>query len=322
MTDPTRAATTSPTEKSPPLRVVVCVATYRRPAGLQRLLGALDAQVFSDPPPQLRVIVIDNDAEGSARQVCDAAAGWLSLPLTYAIEKRRGISQARNAALVTAFPTAEFAAFIDDDEVPERDWLDQLLRAQRRQGADAVTGPCLPRFSTTPPDWLVAGGFFERPQHNDGAGLSHCYTHNALVRCAALEALDALFDERLALTGGEDVELFERLAAAGYAIVWAAGAVVHDCIPPERATASWVLRRAFRTGSSSANIARLRGLGLPATVRLLAHGSYCVARGGLELLAAPLRGRTAALSALRLVCWGAGRLWGACGGRFEAYRDA
>ena len=32
-------------------------------------------------------------------------------------------------------------AFIDDDEVPEPEWLAELLRVQRTCGADAVRGP-------------------------------------------------------------------------------------------------------------------------------------------------------------------------------------
>ena len=42
---------------------------------------------------------------------------WLRHPLTYAIEKRRGIPQARNAALARVLGEVDWIAFVDDDEV-------------------------------------------------------------------------------------------------------------------------------------------------------------------------------------------------------------
>lgn len=55
-----------------PVRVAVCIITYRRPDGLRRALDAVAAQVFDGARPDLRVLIVDNDEAGSARQVCDA----------------------------------------------------------------------------------------------------------------------------------------------------------------------------------------------------------------------------------------------------------
>src|SRR5262245_34913187 len=211
------------------LRVAVCVATHERPEGLWGLLHALDAQELP-AGVQMRAVVVDNDADASARDVCREAAGRVSYPLHYAIEKRRGIPQARNRALAEGLRD-DFVAFLDDDELPEPGWLAALLRAQREHAADAVAGPCRPRFAEPPPDWVVAGGFFERPHFASGERLEVAFTHNVLVRSAALAGLGALFDERLALCGGEDVELFRRFVRQGHRIVWADDAVVYDVVP-------------------------------------------------------------------------------------------
>jgi glycosyltransferase involved in cell wall biosynthesis len=56
-----------------PTRVSICIATYGRPQGLFALLGALDAQIFEAESPEIRVVVVDNDAGGSARPICDDA---------------------------------------------------------------------------------------------------------------------------------------------------------------------------------------------------------------------------------------------------------
>ena len=234
------------------VKVDVCVLTYRRPQSLLRLLGALQELRFPDEPPELRVLVVDNDPEESARKLCEDARSWLSAPLVYIVEKRRGIPQARNAALAASLAHSHFLAFVDDDEVPEPDWLAELLRVQRAADADAVAGPVLPRFEPGAARWLTRGGLFERPRHATGARIDYAYTCNVLVRTAALAQMDAFFDERLALSGGSDSEFFERFAASGRRIVWADAAIAHEWVPASRVSVRWLLARAFRVGCSSA----------------------------------------------------------------------
>lgn len=298
--------------RTPP-RVAVCVVTYRRPEGLARLLGALDAQALPEPAPDVRVVVVDNDPDESARAVCRDVALRLGLALTYATEKRRGIPQARNAALALVLGDADLVAFVDDDCEPGPDWLAQLLRALSAHGADAATGPHRPRFERTPPPWIEQGRFFESPRRPDGARLATAYTHNALVRVGALTALGALFEERLALAGGSDAELFRRLARAGHRIVWAEAAVVVEHVPASRATLAWIVRRAFRVGTSTAFVDRLHDGAWRAVPRALLHGAWCLAKGGGGLVTAAVRGRAAAVHALRLAVYGAGRIAGAFG---------
>ncbi len=299
------------------LRVAVCVATYRRPEGLLRLLHALEAQEAVGGPAEVAIVVVDNDASGSARGICREAAAWLPLPLRYAVEERRGIPQARNAALAAA-DDADFVAFLDDDVTPEPGWLVSLLAAQSRSGADVVTGPCLARFLEPPAPWIVEGGFFDGPRHDDGTRLATAYTHNVLVRGSLVAAGGARFDERLALTGGEDSELFGRLARAGARIVWAEDAVVHEWVPPSRARASWILRRSFRTGAAGTWIEAARGARPAAAIAC--HGLRCLAKGAAMLMTSVLEGRTRALHGLRLGSYGAGRIFGLAGLRFREYR--
>ena len=128
--------TPSEAERMTPV-LSICVPTYRRPGGLFLLLGSLDAQVFSEAPPAIRIVVVDNDETESAREVVDDARSFLRHPVHYRVEKRVGIPQARNAALAAAL-SSDWIAFVDDDEVPEPGWLDALLRTQRATGADVV----------------------------------------------------------------------------------------------------------------------------------------------------------------------------------------
>jgi GT2 family glycosyltransferase len=305
------------------VRIAVCVVTFRRPVGLARLLGALASLRLPEAPTELRVFVVDNDAAESAREVVEALSCGLPFPVTYHVEKRRGISQARNAALAAASGwsgRSGLVVFLDDDEVPEPGWLAELVSTQQIHAADAVTGPCLSRFEEPPSAWIEAGGFFERPRWPTGTPRHVAFTGNVLVRTEALLDMDEWFDERLAQCGGEDSEFFQRFARAGRRIVWCDTAVVHDAVPASCARLGWILARAFRSGITEAYVARKRSSGMATRLGLLAHGSYCIALGLVQLAAAALRGRAAAAGALRLASFGAGRLAGLMGLQYREYQ--
>jgi glycosyltransferase involved in cell wall biosynthesis len=302
------------------VKIDICIITYRRPEGLQRLLGGIQQQRMHEPFPDVRVVVVDNDPEARARSVCDAARAWLDFELVYEVEKRRGIPQARNAALALALGRADFVAFIDDDEVPEPDWLAELCDVQRIHEADAVSGPVRPLFDSPPPAWITRGGFFDRSRFETGTRLLCGYTNNLLVSTRALASLDRLFDERMALTGSSDTELFERFARRGHRIVWADAARVVEWVPQSRVNLRWLLQRSFRIGTASVIIDRVCREDRPKVWRMLAHAGWCIAKGALYWPRLLAGNRAAAAEGLRLAVFGLGRLAGLGGYRYEEYR--
>jgi len=167
---------------SPPPRVAVCVATYKRPRGLKCLLEALGRLVFQRQQPELRIIVVDNDDAASARDVCHEAAALSPWPISYRVEPRRGIPFARNAAVALAADWAHDIAFIDDDEEPDPSWLDELLTVREACQADVVTGPVLPRFDADAPRWITQGRFFRGRRRPTGTALDVAMTNNVLAR--------------------------------------------------------------------------------------------------------------------------------------------
>lgn len=293
----------------------MCVVTHARPQGLARLLEGLAGQRFRAAPAGFRVIVVDNAPRPDAEAVCAGFAGRFSAGLVYRRCARPGIASGRNAALEAA-GDAEWIAFLDDDEVPEPDWLDRLLAAQRGHAADVVTGPVLPHFESPPPQWVLAGGFFAPEQRPTGTSLEVAYTHNVLFRAEPVERLGLRFDERLNLMGGEDTLFFRSLRRAGLRMVWADDARVREWIPAARLTRRWLVRRMVRYGVADGFIALELAPGWATRWALWRKGAWIMLGSPRWLLRRrPWRW----VQGLRKAGYGWGLVRGATGGVLEEY---
>ena len=300
------------------MKVALCICTYRRPAGLRRLLNAV-ARLQTERVGALEIVVVDNDPDGSARATCDEMAGGMPFIVRYAHEPRRGISFARNRAVAEA-AEAEWIAFLDDDEEPEPEWLDALLRVQVRYAADVVAGPVPPRYESPAPPWVLRGRFHEPPRRPTGTPLPYADTGNVLVRASLFRAFPAPFAPSLALAGGEDTHFFLRVARAGHRMVWADEAVAWEWVPPSRVRLPWLLRRAFRRGNTWALLERdLEPTWRVRALRILRGGGRIV-RGAVLLPISAFRGWHAVVETLRGMCFGAGSLAGVAGYRYDEYR--
>jgi glycosyltransferase involved in cell wall biosynthesis len=146
--------------------VAICICTFRRPAGLRRLLACLASQTFSDVPhPRMAVIVVDNEGSRENRQICREYRIPAFESLTYVVEQQQGISYARNACIDNLPDRTRFVAMVDDDESPDSAWLNHLLLAQYSSGADVVVGPTVPEFEENTASWIQETGYFAKP-HN------------------------------------------------------------------------------------------------------------------------------------------------------------
>ena len=235
--------------------IVIAIPTFRRPASLARLLGALEKL---ETDARVLVIVADNDAEGHAGyDFCRSICAQYRWPLDPIIAEERGIAQVRNALVQRAlsYPHARFVAMLDDDEWPSPQWLNELVRVQAETGAEVVEGSVLFETKSAKGHW--SAGFdgvsdMRRPNGPtamlEGAG-------NLLIDRSCLERLGApWFDPAFALSGGEDRDFFERVKAAGGKFAWADDAVAHGLVPERRMTLEWVLRRAYGIGNTEMHI--------------------------------------------------------------------
>ena len=231
----------------------ICICTYKRPALLRRLLMAIYGQTLTGT--EIEVVVVDNDSERSATAVLAEMASVFGPALNTLNLANPNISLARNAVIKAA--KGDWIIMIDDDEVPQPDWLEQLMVVQKQQQADVVFAPVLPEYSEATPAWIRQGAYFDRRRLPTGTIIDHkdARSGNVLVRRSLLDSLSSQqqdgqgpFDPAFGTTGGEDSMLFRQLDNMGAVMVWCDEAPAYEFIPADRATAKWLLQRSYRTG--------------------------------------------------------------------------
>lgn len=222
----------------------VCVATFKRPAMLSTLLASLRAQELDGIC--LRIIIIDNDAEQSARPVVDAFRAGINHEVVYDVEPQQNISMARNRAL--AHLKSEYFAFIDDDESASPHWLRSLHESLHRYHADVAFGPVLCMLPIDAPDW--AEKCFRRPRSQTGTTRQFGGAGNVMARRCVIDKSGARFNPAFGLTGGEDTDFFYRLHLSGCRLIWCDEAVAVEPVPDARLTLQWIRRRGFRGGQT------------------------------------------------------------------------
>lgn len=229
--------------------ISVCVATYRRPEMLARLLQCLLRQEtlgqFS-----YSIVVADNDASESARSTVLALAESTSVSIDYLVEPRRSISHVRNALIANS--TSELIAFIDDDEFPEPSWLLHLNKVIQSHKCAGVLAPVRAFYPEGAPTWVKRSRLFDRPEHPTGFTMpwEECRTGNVLFRRSIIAGQSEVFDPQFG-TGGSDVDFFRRMIQAGHRFVWCNEGFVYEEVAPSRWQRRTLMKRALLRGQNS-----------------------------------------------------------------------
>jgi succinoglycan biosynthesis protein ExoM len=271
--------------------ISVCIPTYRRPDQLRGLLNALLAD--KERPQPIEIVVCDNDAARTAELVVQTEGVGSDVEIRYFCEPRQNISLARN--ILVAEARGEWVAFIDDDELPCKNWLSSLLATVETYKADGAFGPVVPVLPGDVDAWPRAIGFFEPKVMKTGTRLAmrDMACGNAMVRRDMLRKVSGPFDPAFGLSGGEDTMLFGTLLLVhGGVFVWCAEASATEPVAQARCNRDWVLRRSFRSGQAYALIERqlfgaVRGISrsfwaIIATILLMASLPFVFVAGAIR----------------------------------------
>ena len=301
--------------------VYLCVPTFRRPAGLRKLLSHIAQLTYSGP---VRVMVVDNDAEArDGANVVAELSGSFRFPLSCDVEPNRGHTYAYNrafAAACRATPAPDYIAVLDDDEYPEPNWLSEMIAVASDYDVDIVGGPVLPVFDD-PDHWLARSGLYEPTRYATGRVSVIYGAGNMLMRRDVLELyLDEPFRHEFAFTGGSDEEFFWRCRRDGRTFAWADDARVLETVPRSRTRVGYVLRRKFRNGTGATRMERSLERDFRGVVRGWCKGLGLMAFGILSLPVAACGGRSAIVRSLMQAARGAGRIAAEFGILYEEYR--
>ena len=228
----------------------VCIATYKRPQLLDRLLSSLEDQELPGNVA-LEIVVVDNDSDGSAAEVVAGHRDRNRMTFRYFLQPVKNISRARNTAVSNARGT--YLLFIDDDEAADRGWAGALLDAAAQYSADAVFGPVFPVFDNDVPEWIRKGEplFMDTiPKTATGSDAAATWTGNCLVKASILSGIAGPFDPEYGITGGEDTALFNRLRQKGARLIYCNEARVFEHWPLSRTRLPYLLTRGLKGGNS------------------------------------------------------------------------
>lgn len=235
--------------------VTISIATYDRVALLKETIqSCLDQR--NALGLRYEILITDNHPSGNAEAMVKEIAAASPIQVRYQQDHTRNMSALRNVGIKQAL--GDYVAFIDDDEVADPDWLDELIGCLRRTGADFAVGPRLAIFAEgAPPPYDPQALVFERnfnlpsgapmelvrPDGKTNYGLG---TGNSIFRVSTCMTDAEPFDLTFGNAGGEDVEFFVRLYQRGLKLVWAAKAKVTEVVPAHRTEIAYRLIRTRR----------------------------------------------------------------------------
>jgi hypothetical protein len=270
------------------VEVVVTVPTFRRP---EQLLATLESLRLQETARKFAVIVMENEAE--VREGATAAlplfeAGTLEGMVIVAHE--RGNCSAYNAGWQTAvmhFPGFRYLLVIDDDEIADRSWLENMCAAAEKYEADIVGGPQAPVFASPAHSKWAEHPVFAPPYTKSGRVGALYSSGNLLIGRHVLAAMGPPFlDLKFNFMGGGDSDFLSRAAQRGFKLAWCAEAPVREAVPPRRVEADWIRARSLRNGVISTLVEKKRRAGAPlASARVLAKSLALLAASPFRALA-------------------------------------
>ena len=235
------------------------IATYNRAEQLMVTLGSVAVQ--NAAPATWECIVVDNNSADDTRQRIETFAQEHSeLNIRYVFEENQGLSHARNAGIKAS--RGDIIAFIDDDERIVEEFITAYIELfDQHPDAMAAGGKIVAEYPTGRPRWMSR--YTEQPIANpmDFGNSVRLFPSgripgggNMAVRRRLLESV-GVFNTALGRTGkrllgGEESDLFERIARHGYKVYYVPRAVMYHIIPAEKLTRDYFVRLATNTGIS------------------------------------------------------------------------
>ena len=239
------------------LRLSLIMATYNRAAEMVRALESVAVQ--SAAAEEWECVVVDNNStDDTLERFAQFTENHKNINLRMVHERQQGLSHARNRGIAES--SGDIIAIIDDDERICPDFIRAYIEAfDGHPEAASAGGRTVAEYPSGRPGWMSR--WTEQPIANPldmgdkirrfGRGRIPC-GGNMAVRRSVIERYGA-FDTSLgrsgeSLVGGEESDLFARLARGGEKCIYVPQAVMYHIIPPSKLTEAYFDRLAYNIG--------------------------------------------------------------------------
>ncbi len=242
---------------------VVCTHSLDNYPNLVEAVDSLLAQTHREMEV---IIAVDGNVELYERVL--AHYGGNKTVSALLLNENVGVSGARNAGIKVA--KGDVIAFIDDDAVAEKGWIENLLSTYREYDAAAVGGKILPVWLGGKPDYLpeelywLAGITHEGFAEEKVVEVRNTFGPNMSFKREVFQKA-GMFNENLGFARkgtsyiqAEEPEFALRMRRElGKGVIYNPKAVVYHKIPPAKVKVGLLLKRAFYQGYSKALLKKL-----------------------------------------------------------------
>jgi glycosyltransferase involved in cell wall biosynthesis len=256
------------------MKISFIIPTLNRDKLLDRTLLSIHKQ---QTKREFEVIVIDNGSTDSTKAVCDQYLPKIE-NLVYHYDSTPGLLSGRHKG--TEISKNEILCFLDDDVELNKNYVENLyLLFTQNNHIKLATGPCLPQYEVTPPDWLnyfwdkTPNGSFchwlslldlgnnEKTVHpNFVWGLNFCIRKEVLLELNGFHP-DCVPSALQKYQGDGETGLTMKAADQNYIAVYHPGLSLKHYVSKERLTVEYFKKRAFYEGVSK-SFTNLRTLSL------------------------------------------------------------
>ena len=241
--------------------VSVVVSTYSRDR-LDQVLDCIKSLKWQSLLPKEIILVLDPD-----QGLVDFYKFRLPDYVKVVVSEGFGLSKARNAGVKNA--EGEFIAFIDDDAVAEKDWLENLVENYDDPCVVGVGGFVEPMWEGNHPvwfpeelNWIVGCSYKGLPERKASVrnpiGCNMSFRKGVFEKVGYFRSDIGRFGKKL--LAGEEAELSTRILEKipNSKIVYEPSAVVHHRVDKSRANLKYLWKRSFYEGLSKALITSSR----------------------------------------------------------------
>lgn len=239
------------------VKISVIICTYNRNRELEGTIKGIFQQKSSQS--NYEIIIVDNSPIRRAREIFNKYSK--NLPeLKYEHEPELGLNNARNYGVQVA--RGEWIAFLDDDAIPEKFWLNNIIKAiDTIPRFGVIGGKVIPMFPKEPPKWLTQELYpslssCDYPSNGNFKKLDFPLEYpvgaNIVYPVSLLKEFNG-FKPNLDRTGenllsGGETDLNYRIQRAGYPIWYCPKFVVHHQIPTTRMKKEFYRSRVYWAG--------------------------------------------------------------------------